>query len=147
MADAFVGEREELSPEAINLTLDESRGTGPQAEDLIKTWGSGDVNCVELDTNMRKDVLRSFVLISNNEERHELPIKLFWNSFKGIELIGDLDRPMGLIFKTVGGETKVIRPQTDLKELKEIFGNMVIGGEKLNNNFTVDVKQTSYETP
>ena len=129
------------------MVVDESRGTGPQTEDFIRTWESGDVDCVELDTNMRKNVLKSITLLSKDGERHELPVRLLWNSFKGIGVGGRLDTPMRLKFKTVGGQTKEITPRSDRKELKEIFGSMIIARKRLNKDFNVDIKQVTYETP
>lgn len=147
MADILPQREEQSSQEIINLVVDESRGTGPQAEDFIKTWGSGDVDCVELGTTMRKDVLRSITLLSKDGVRHELPVKLLWNSFRDIRLGGSLDSPTRLKFKTAGGETREITPRTDLKKLKEIFGSMVVGMKKLDKDFDVDIKQVAYEAP
>ena len=147
MADASPQEVAGFVSKAIKLWEDKSRGAGARGDDFIKTWGSGDVDCVELDTSMKKDVLRSVTLLSKDGARHELPVKLLWNSFGGVELGGSWDRPTKLKFKTTGGETKEITPQTGLKELKEIFGSMVIDGKRLDKDFNVDIKQVAYETP
>jgi hypothetical protein len=96
---------------------------------------------------MRKDVLRSITLLSKDGVRHELPVKLLWNSFRDIRLGGSLDSPTRLKFKTAGGETREITPRTDLKKLKEIFGSMVVGMKKLDKDFDVDIKQVAYEAP